>query len=103
VTIYYPRAIFIIVMTTFIWGCASTMTEEVACNFASGATYNTYEADSSGEENFTNSIFTGLLNIVYQGSHRAISPDTYNSCVQHKANNCMDSSGRVIKNCGITN
>jgi len=92
------RSVFVMVIVTFIIGCTSTIGEEVACNFASGATYND-EKDSST----TNSIITGFLNVIYQTSHRTISPDTYSSCVPKEKYRCVDSNGRVTKNCGISN
>lgn len=84
-------------------GCSSRGAAEVNCNFASGAIHSEYDKDSSWESNFFSDIFVGLLNVVAQGTHRNISPETYSSCVKPDVATCIDSGGNIKEECTLTN
>jgi hypothetical protein len=84
-------------------GCSSRGAAEVGCNFVSGATFIEYDEDSSWESNFFSDIFVGLLNVVAQGAHRNVSPDTYSSCAKPDKATCIDSDGNIKEECTLTN
>lgn len=93
---------FVFLLILAISGCSSRSAEEVACNFVTGATENEYNKEGSGSESFFNSVFSGLFNMVFQGAHRGISPDTYDTCVKKDIATCIDSNGDIKKECTLT-
>jgi hypothetical protein len=67
-------------------GCSITNNTEVACNFTSGAELTGYDEDSSVIDNIFNSLFLGTLNVVVQGTHRNVSPQSYDNCKRKETN-----------------
>lgn len=67
-------------------GCSTTNNTEVDCNFSSGAELTEYDADGSILDNIFNSLFMGALNVVVQGTHRSVSPQSYDNCKRKETN-----------------
>ena len=76
--------------------------EEVACNFASGANANEYDDDSSFGENLAVDAIIGVFNILWQGAHRSVSNDSYDTCVKQDKSYCVDAKGDVKEECQLT-
>jgi hypothetical protein len=91
---------FLLIVTSS--ACSSISSEEVGCNFESGATNNEYDKESSGSSNFFNDVFLGLFNIAFQGAHRSVSPSTYDQCSKKDIANCIDADGNIKKECKLT-
>jgi len=92
--------VFILILVTS--GCSSRGAEEAGCNFTSGSTYSEHDKESSWSSNFISDIFVGLFNVVVQGAHRNISPETYNSCAKQDVATCIDPDGNIKKECTLT-
>ncbi|MCJ8318229.1 MAG: hypothetical protein MJK12_01260 [Colwellia sp.] len=76
--------------------------EEVACNFASGASTLEYDDDSSFGENLLIDVLAGAVNMLWQGAHRSVSNDSYDTCVKQDKSYCIDSNGDVKEECILT-
>ncbi len=97
------KVTFLFILVLIISGCTSRNAQEVGCNFASGATFFEYDNESSWDSNVISDILSGLFNVALQGAHRTISSDTYDSCAKKDIATCIDSSGKVKKECTLTN
>jgi len=84
-------------------GCASTENSEVACNFVSGADSNQYDENDSFNDSLSEDIVTGLLNILLQGAHRAISPQNYSPCVAPEPAICIEPNAELTNACTVNN
>lgn len=91
---------FVLILVTS--GCSSRNAEEVGCNFSSGASFFEYDQESSWSSNLIDDILSGLFNVALQGVHRTISSDTYDSCAKKDIATCIDSNGKLKKECTLT-
>jgi hypothetical protein len=98
----FLRCICICFLLLVISSCSSRGAGEVGCNFSSGATLDVYDKENSWSSNLFNSAFLGLFNIALQGTHRVISPNTYDSCVKKDIATCIDANGDIKKECTLT-
>lgn len=92
--------IFLLILVTS--GCSSRNVQEVGCNFTSGATFLEYNKESSSNSNLIGDILFGLFNVALQGAHRTISSDTYDSCAKKDIATCINSNGKIKKECTLT-
>lgn len=76
--------------------------EEIACNFASGASASEYDSDSSFGENLAVDAVIGVFNMLWQGAHRSVANDSYDTCVKQDKYYCVDSNGDVKEECLLT-
>jgi hypothetical protein len=92
--------VFLLILVTT--GCSSRGAQEVGCNFTSGATFIEYNEKTSWGSNLIGDILSGLFNVAIQGAHRTISSDTYDSCAKNDIATCIDSEGKIKKECTLT-
>jgi len=96
------KVTFLFILVLIISGCTSRNVQEVGCNFTSGATFLEYNKESSSNSNLIGDILFGLFNVALQGAHRTISSDTYDSCAKEDIATCIDSNGKIKKECTLT-
>lgn len=98
-SITFTLVLLLILVTS---GCSSRGAQEVGCNFTSGATFLEFDKNSSSNSNLIGDILFGLFNVAVQGAHRTISSDTYDSCAKNDIATCIDSNGKIKKECTLT-
>ena len=83
-TRYGVKIVLLVAMCFFTVGCANNPVEEVVCNFDSGANNTKHDKTRSLGDNLSNDVAVGVINVLIQSAHRAVSVNSYSPCVSSK-------------------
>jgi len=100
--IKFSQFTFVTLLVLATSACSSRSASEIGCNFVSGATSVEYDEESAWQSNLFTDVIVGLFNVAFQGAHRTISPNTYDSCEKKDITSCVDSNGNIKKECTLT-